>query len=51
MQASTTPREHPETDCSGMTTVSIFESDIEKIAVAGITAGCNPPTNNRLLPQ
>jgi hypothetical protein len=31
--------------------ISIFEADIEKIAVAGITAGCNPPTNNRFCPN
>jgi hypothetical protein len=30
---------------------SIFESDIEKIAAAGITKGCNPPTNNRFCPD
>jgi ribosomal protein L30/L7E len=26
---------------------SIFEADIEKIAAAGITKGCNPPANDR----
>ncbi len=30
---------------------SIFESDIEKLAAAQITAGCNPPTNNRFCPD
>jgi hypothetical protein len=30
---------------------SIFESDIEKLAVAGVTSGCNPPTNNRFCPE
>ena len=30
---------------------SIFESDIESLAVAGITSGCNPPTNNRYCPD
>ena len=30
---------------------SIFESDIEKLATAGITQGCNPPTNNRFCPK
>lgn len=30
---------------------SIFESDIDKLAVAGITKGCNPPTNNRFCPD
>ena len=29
---------------------SVFEDDIEKLAVAGVTAGCNPPTNNRFCP-
>jgi len=30
---------------------SLFESDIEKLAGAGITTGCNPPTNNRFCPN
>lgn len=30
---------------------SIFEADIEKIAAAGITKGCNPPTNDRFCPD
>ena len=30
---------------------SIFEDAIEKIAAAGITQGCNPPTNNRFCPD
>jgi hypothetical protein len=30
---------------------SIFEADIEKLAAAGITNGCNPPTNNRFCPN
>jgi len=30
---------------------SIFEADIEKLAAAGITEGCNPPTNNRYCPD
>ncbi len=29
---------------------SIFESDIAKLAAAGITRGCNPPTNDRFCP-
>jgi len=29
---------------------SIFEGDIERIAAAGITTGCNPPTNDRFCP-
>jgi hypothetical protein len=30
---------------------SIFESDIEAIAQAGITLGCNPPTNDHFCPE
>ncbi len=30
---------------------SLFEADIEKLAIAGITNGCNPPTNNRFCPD
>jgi uncharacterized protein YkwD/heat shock protein HslJ len=30
---------------------SIFEADIEKLSAAGITTGCNPPTNNRYCPN
>ena len=30
---------------------SIFEADINAIAEAGITKGCNPPTNNRFCPD
>ena len=30
---------------------SIFETDIEKLAAAGITKGCNPPTNNKFCPD
>ena len=29
---------------------SIFEADIEKLATAGITLGCNPPTNDKFCP-
>jgi hypothetical protein len=29
---------------------SIFESDIDKLAAAGITKGCNPPSNTRYCP-
>ena len=29
---------------------SVFESDIDKLAVAGVTAGCNPPTNDEFCP-
>jgi hypothetical protein len=29
---------------------SVFESDIEKLATAGITKGCNPPINDRYCP-
>jgi hypothetical protein len=37
----------PFTDDDG----SIFEADIEKLAAAGITKGCNPPTNDRFCPD
>ncbi|MDX2343685.1 MAG: S-layer homology domain-containing protein, partial [Acidimicrobiia bacterium] len=30
---------------------SIFEADIERLSAAGITKGCNPPTNNRYCPH
>jgi hypothetical protein len=30
---------------------SIFETDIEKLAAAGITRGCNPPDNTRFCPD
>ncbi|MDH5422982.1 MAG: PQQ-dependent sugar dehydrogenase [Acidimicrobiia bacterium] len=29
---------------------SLFEADIERIAAAGITRGCNPPANDRFCP-
>jgi hypothetical protein len=29
---------------------SIFEGDIDRLATAGITRGCNPPTNDRFCP-
>ena len=29
---------------------SIFQADIEKLATAGITRGCNPPSNSRFCP-
>ncbi len=30
---------------------SIFEADIERLATAGITKGCNPPVNDRFCPD
>ena len=30
---------------------SIFEADIERLAAAGITKGCNPPANTRFCPD
>ena len=30
---------------------SVFEPDIEKLAAAGITLGCNPPANTRFCPD
>jgi hypothetical protein len=29
----------------------VFEDDIEALAAAGITRGCNPPTNDRYCPN
>ncbi len=29
---------------------SVFEGDIDRLATAGITLGCNPPTNDRFCP-
>ena len=37
---------NPFTDDDG----SIFEEDIERLAAAGITKGCNPPANTRFCP-
>lgn len=30
---------------------SVFEGDIEKLAVAGVTLGCNPPDNDQYCPR
>jgi hypothetical protein len=30
---------------------SVFEADIERLAAAGITKGCNPPANDRFCPD
>jgi hypothetical protein len=30
---------------------SVFEADIEKLAAAGVTRGCNPPVNDRFCPN
>jgi hypothetical protein len=30
---------------------SIFEGDIDRLGTAGVTRGCNPPTNNRYCPN
>ena len=30
---------------------SVFEADIARLAAAGITRGCNPPTNDRFCPN
>jgi hypothetical protein len=29
---------------------SVFESAIDKLGTAGVTLGCNPPTNDRYCP-
>ena len=39
--------DNPFTDDDG----SIFEGDIERLAAAGITRGCNPPANTRFCPD
>ena len=31
--------------------VSIFEPDIDRLGTAGVTLGCNPPTNNQFCPD
>jgi hypothetical protein len=30
---------------------SIFERDIDRLATAGVTRGCNPPSNTRYCPD
>lgn len=30
---------------------SVFEADIDRLAVAGVTSGCNPPANDRFCPS
>jgi hypothetical protein len=30
---------------------SIFENDIDRLATAGVTHGCNPPTRDRFCPD
>ncbi len=30
--------------------MSIFEDDIDKLATAGVTLGCNPPANTNYCP-
>lgn len=30
---------------------SVFESDIDRLGAAGVTAGCNPPENDRFCPE
>lgn len=30
---------------------SVFEADIDKLGTAGVTRGCNPPTNDRFCPN
>src|SRR5690606_39950973 len=29
----------------------VFEGDIDRLATAGVTRGCNPPTNDRFCPD
>jgi hypothetical protein len=37
-------------DLFGDDDLSIFEDDIDRLATAGVTKGCNPPTNDRFCP-
>ena len=30
---------------------SVFQADIDRLGTAGITRGCNPPTNNLFCPN
>ena len=30
---------------------SVHETDIDRLGTAGVTKGCNPPTNNRYCPK
>ncbi len=30
---------------------SVFEADIDRLGTAGVTRGCNPPTNDRFCPE
>ena len=30
---------------------SIFENDIDRLATAGVTKGCNPPANTKFCPN
>jgi hypothetical protein len=41
----------PGSDRFGDVDESVFEADINAIAQAGITRGCNPPANNRFCPS
>lgn len=43
------PSEHPDVFVDDDETV--FEIDIAKLASAGVTKGCNPPTNDRFCPH
>jgi hypothetical protein len=31
--------------------LSVFEGDIDRLATAGVTKGCNPPTSDLLCPR
>ncbi|MDH4309669.1 MAG: GerMN domain-containing protein, partial [Acidimicrobiia bacterium] len=41
----------PATDRFADDDGSVFEGDIEALAAAGVTVGCNPPTNDRFCPD
>lgn len=43
----------PQAESAGFTDTgdSIFENDIDRVAAAGITYGCNPPENDQFCPE
>ena len=43
--------DNPDKDTFSDDDGSIFESNIEALAEAGITKGCNPPLNTRYCPN
>lgn len=49
--ARSLPLPAPGGDSFGDDDDSVFEGDIERLAAAGITRGCNPPSNTRFCPD